>query len=162
MPAEKSADNDARQRAKAAEAELAEAEVDDDEEDLEDAGGRGLTASKGRATPSRRQREEEEEAPKGNLVTRTVRNLREYFEGVRSEIDKVVWPTREETRRLSTIVVIVLIAAGIILGLISGLFTEVFRIGLGEPLVLIVFMLAGGALLYLIGRYFNRSQESRY
>lgn len=162
MPADKSADNDARQRAKAAEAELAEAEVDDDEEDLEDASERGLTASKGRATPSRRQREEEEATPQGNLVTRTVRNLREYFEGVRSEIEKVVWPTREETRRLATIVLIVLIISAIVLGLISGLFTEVFRIGLTNPVVLIVFMVAGGALLYFIGRYFSRSQESRY
>src|SRR5215207_5718867 len=64
---------------------------------------KGITAPKGRATPSRR-REEEEEDEGGNIVTRTSGGLREYLEGVRSELKKVAWPTREEVTRLTIIV----------------------------------------------------------
>ncbi len=124
---------------------------------------RGLTAAKGRPTPSRRQLEEEQDEPQGNFLTRFIRGVAEYFQGVRSEVDKVVWPTRPETRRLSTVVIIVLIVAAIILGIISGVFAELFRLGLQNPLVLIVFMFLGAGVLYLIGRFvFGASQESRY
>jgi preprotein translocase subunit SecE len=144
-------------RKQAEEAELTE--IDDDEED--DA-NRGLTASKGRATPSRRQREEEAEENRGNFLTRFVRNLRDYFEGVRSEVGKVVWPTREETRRLSTIVLIALIIASLILGTISGLFTELFRLALESPFIVIAFMVGGGIALWFIGRFLNAQQDTRY
>ncbi|MBE2181852.1 MAG: preprotein translocase subunit SecE [Anaerolineae bacterium] len=87
----------------------------------------------------------------------------EYFQGVRSEVDKVVWPTRPETRRLSTVVLIVLIISAIVLGAISGGFSEIFRLGLQNPVVLLAFMFLGAGALYLIGRFvFGASQESRY
>jgi preprotein translocase subunit SecE len=121
------------------------------EEALED---RGVTVGKGRATPSRRKLEDEEES--GNLATRTVGGLRGYFEGVRSELEKVVWPTREEWRRLTIIVLITLIASALALGAISFVFTELFRIGLANPVILIGAMLiavAGGLIVY---RYNSR------
>ena len=116
---------------------------------------RGITASKGRPHAGRR-RQEEEEDDSGNVATRTVGGIREYFEGVRSELQKVAWPTREETRRLTIIVLITLILAALILGAISLSFTELFRIGLSQPLILLGFMFiavgAGVAFLAPFGK----------
>lgn len=119
-------------------------EVEDDDAVEE----RGVTVGKGRATPSRRRQEEAEE-DSGNVATRTGGRLREYFEGVRSELGKVIWPTREEARRLTIIVLVTLVAASLILGAISLLFTELFRIGLNSPIILLAVMLvavAGGVI----------------
>jgi preprotein translocase subunit SecE len=120
---------------------------------------KGITTGKGRATPSRRRAEEEEEQ-EGNVVQRTTGGLREYFEGVQSELSKVTWPTREEARRLTIIVLVALIVSSIILGLISAAFTELFRIGLSAPLVLMGFMVVAvgiGVFFYLRG---NRRTSS--
>ncbi|MFO7320481.1 MAG: preprotein translocase subunit SecE [Chloroflexota bacterium] len=97
---------------------------------------RGLS-TKGRTTPSRRRDEDEHE---GNLLTRTGGGIREYLEGVRSELGKVAWPTREETTRLTIIVLATLLISAIILGIISAVFTELFRIGLNQPVILFAFI----------------------
>lgn len=126
-------------------------------EEQEAAEERGVTAGKGRATPSRRRQDDEEES--GNLATRTVGGLRGYFEGVRSELEKVVWPTREEWRRLTVIVLITLIASALALGAVSFIFTELFRIGLANPIILIGAMLIAVAGGFIIYRY-NSSRTS--
>jgi preprotein translocase subunit SecE len=111
---------------------------------------RGMTAGKGRATPSRRRQEEEDE-DEGNVITRTGGGLAEYFEGVRSELRKVAWPTREETGRLTVVVLGTLIVSAIVLGLISTIFTELFRIGLNAPAILFAVMIiavAAGLIVY--------------
>ncbi|MDK3158886.1 preprotein translocase subunit SecE [Anaerolineae bacterium CFX9] len=115
----------------------------------DDEAQRGLTAAKGRPTPSRRRLEEEEE-DEGNLLQRTSGGLAEYFRGVRTEVGKVTWPTREDARRLTIIVLITLIISSIILGTISLAFTELFRLGLDNPIILIVFMVVavGAGLIY--------------
>ena len=116
-----------------------------EEEDLVEE--RGVTVGKGRATPGRRQQDEEEDT--GNVATRTFGGVREYLEGVRSELSKVIWPTREETQRLTIIVIVTLIASAAVLGAISLFFTELFRIGLGSPIILIAVMviaIAGGLI----------------
>ncbi len=127
-------------------------EIPEEEDDeVED---RSVTAAKGRATPSRRKLEDEVET--SNFLTRSLGSLREYFDGVRSELDKVVWPTRDETQRLTIIVLITLVASAIVLGAISFVFTELFRIGLGAPIILLAVMLVavvGGLVVY---RYNNR------
>jgi preprotein translocase subunit SecE len=100
-----------------------------------------IVAGKGRATPGRRSIEEEEEKARGgNAISRFFYGLREYFEGVGSEIRKVSWPTPEDTRRLSIIVLITLIVMSIALGLVAFVFTEMFRLGLDSPIILIAFM----------------------
>jgi preprotein translocase subunit SecE len=132
----------------------ARSEEPEDEEQDEVVEDRGVTAGKGRATPSRRRQEVEEES--SNLATRTVGGLRGYFEGVRSELEKVVWPTREETRRLTIIVLITLVICALVLGTISFVFTELFRVGLSSPIILLGVMLiavAGGLIAY---RYNSR------
>lgn len=132
-----------------------ETEVDDEVEDA--ASTRGLSERKGRATPGRRTQEVEVTESEGNFITRTVRGLREYFEGVRSELQKVVWPTREEARRLTIIVLSVTITAAIVLGIISLLFNELFNLGLRSPLVFAVVF-----VLILIGFvYYLRTNNRR-
>ncbi|MBI1259197.1 MAG: preprotein translocase subunit SecE [Chloroflexi bacterium] len=110
---------------------------------------RGVTTGKGRATPGRRQQDEEEDT--GNVATRTVGGVREYLEGVRSELSKVIWPTREEAQRLTIIVIVTLIASAAVLGAISLFFTELFRIGLGSPIILIAVMViaVAGGLIFM-------------
>lgn len=110
---------------------------------------RGLS-TKGRATPSRRRDEDEDE---GNVLTRTGGGLSEYLEGVRSELRKVAWPSREEWTRLTIIVLATLIASSLILGIISAVFTELFRIGLSQPVILFAVIAAavvGGFIFFRI------------
>lgn len=102
------------------------------EEPARTVGERGL--AKGRPTPSNRRRHEEEE--EGNFIERTGGGFAEYVQGVREELQKVSWPTAEETKRLTIIVIATLIAAALILGIISAAFTELFRIGLSAPAIL--------------------------
>jgi preprotein translocase subunit SecE len=112
----------------------------------------GVTASKGRATPGRRSTTTSE----GNIVTRTVGGVREYFEGVASELSKVTWPTREDTRRLSIIVIITTVLASIALGIITLAFSELFQIGLGQPLVFLGFFVVVVALGFVFYLRSNR------
>jgi len=102
------------------------------EEEARPVGERGV--AKGRPTPSVRRRQEEED--EGNILERTGGGLSEYVQGVRSELQKVAWPSRQETQRLTIIVVATLIASALILGIISAAFTELFRIGLNAPIIL--------------------------
>lgn len=131
-----------------------ETELEQDDDAVVD---RSITAGKGRATPSRRRQEEDEE--EGNLATRTVGGLRGYFEGVRSELEKVVWPTREETRRLTTIVLVALVICALVLGTVSFTFTELFRLGLNSPIILLIVMVLGIGLGYIILRASSRSSS---
>ena len=48
-----------------------------------------------------------------------------YFREVMGELKKVVWPTREETRRLTIMVIIVSITIGIFLGAVDMGFTRI-------------------------------------
>ena len=49
-----------------------------------------------------------------------------FFGEVISELRKVTWPTRQETMRLSVLVMIVSVTMGIFLGLVDMLFSRVF------------------------------------
>jgi preprotein translocase SecE subunit len=136
--------------------EIDEAELEDEAED--DDGSRALTPAKGRPTPSRREREAAEEE-KGGLVTRLVRGTRGYLEGVRSELAKVAWPTREDTRRLTQIVIVALVVSSLVLGAISLAFTRLFAVGLSSPLVLLIVMAIGVGIGLWWNRYSRRSSN---
>jgi len=47
---------------------------------------------------------------------------------VRSELRKVVWPSRDDIKNLTAIVIAVSIAVGTILGSIDALFEQLFRL----------------------------------
>lgn len=123
-------------------------EVYDDSDESEESESRGLTAPKGRATPGRRTQEVVEVKSEGNFVTRPLYALRDYWEGVRSEIQKVAWPTREETRRLTSIVLVVCVIASIVLGTISAIFTWLVGVGLEAPIIVF-----GGILLLTLAAF---------
>jgi preprotein translocase subunit SecE len=64
-----------------------------------------------------------DDAQGGNVVTRFVGNIRDYWRETRAELDKVAWPSRDETQRLTVIVLIVTAASAAFLGLVSFLFS---------------------------------------
>ncbi len=45
-----------------------------------------------------------------------------YLKEVRSEMSKVIWPTREQTINLTSIVLVVMVAMGIFLGIVDYIF----------------------------------------
>lgn len=115
---------------------------------------RGLTESKGRATPSRRKGNEGNE---GNFITRPFNVVIEYFQGVASEIRKVTWPTREEATRLTYLVLAATIASSLALGGLAIGFTRLFSIGVSRPLVFLVIFVV---LLIVFFGYIRISRDS--
>ncbi len=59
------------------------------------------------------------------VKTKAENPLLRYFKDTRAEISKVTWPTREEGTRLTIIVVIATIIAGILLFSVDSLFAAV-------------------------------------
>ena len=81
-----------------------------------------------------------------------------YLKETRAELRKVVWPTRDETRNLTVIVVGVTVAMAIFLGILDYIFQFVTAgvirgdyIWIGAALLLLI---AGAAAFY-----FNSQQE---
>ena len=98
---------------------------------------------KERPTPTRR-----EATNKGNFITRFFRGIANYFVDTRAELQKVTWPTRQETLRLSGIVLAVTAVFSVALGLLDYLYGELFRIGFSSPIVFVIF---GVALVIVVG-----------
>lgn len=76
------------------------------------------------------QRNTQPEQPKSDQPKRSgiIERLRNSFDDIRSEIAKVTWPTREETRNLTIVVIGISAFVGLLLGAVDGLFS--FLIGL--------------------------------
>ncbi len=116
-----------------------------------------ITEKKGKATPGRRTRKvkKTKAEPQGNAVTRPLYMTVDYFSNVRSELNKVAWPTREDTRRLTILCINVTIASAIFLGILAVIWSEFMRIGLnpGNAWMLLAAIVAmvGGAF-YMIRR----------
>jgi len=79
------------------------------------------TRTKSGPTPSRDEGDAEKKRS-GFFLARWVESFRDYLRDVRSELNKVAWPTREEVERLTRIVLVVTAASAIILGIVSTLF----------------------------------------
>jgi preprotein translocase subunit SecE len=58
------------------------------------------------------------------------RGIGQFIGEVRSELRKVVWPTRREAFNLTALVVAMSVAVGVILGFIDYAFSELFRLAL--------------------------------
>jgi preprotein translocase subunit SecE len=56
----------------------------------------------------------------------TIAPVREYFRDTLGELRKVHWPSREEVRNLTVIVLAVTFAMGMVLGLFDFIFEQVF------------------------------------
>lgn len=113
-----------------------------------------LTEKKGRATPGRRQRSKSKGSSnkpeqEGNALTRPIYATIDYFQNVRGEMQKVSWPSREDTRRLTILCINVTIASAVMLGGLSVILTWFIELGLtpGNAWMLIAVIIAmiGGA-----------------
>jgi len=144
--------NKAEEETEAVETEASEMEAEDTEEEEH-----GVTEVKGRATPGKRSRQESLQTG-GNFLVRGMRAVRGYLSGVKDELDKVVWPTREELIRLVWIVLAVTIVSATVLGIISLIYNEIFVIGIreGHPVIF-------AALFGVVGiGYFLYSRKSHH
>ena len=120
---------------------------------------KSITEKKTTATPGRRSGTGTERKTSSNVVVRSFQNIRAYFEGVQSEIQKVTWPTREEAQRLTWIVSAVTLASALFLGGLSILFTELFNIGVAQPWIFITVFVVFIGLLFAYSRYVNSQQS---
>jgi preprotein translocase subunit SecE len=69
--------------------------------------------------------------PRPNLrpdLSQQGRGIGQFLSEVRSELRKVVWPTREEGAKLTALVVAISVAIGVLLGAIDFAFAEFFRV----------------------------------
>ncbi len=81
-----------------------------------------------------------------------------YFKETRAELRKVTWPTREETKNLTLIIVSVTVAMALFLGILDYIF-QIVTAGViaGEIIwtVVAVVLFAAGVTAF----YFNSQQE---
>ncbi|MCA9913554.1 MAG: preprotein translocase subunit SecE [Anaerolineae bacterium] len=80
-----------------------------------------------------------------------------YIREVRSELNKVTWPTREEVINLTRIVLIVTLISSLVLGLISALLTLFTEIGVQNALVFVVAF----AAIVIGAIYYSRRGNTR-
>jgi preprotein translocase subunit SecE len=64
-------------------------------------------------------------------ITNQSRGIGKFLAEVRSELKKVVWPTRQEATNLTALVVAISVAVGFVLGFIDYAFAELFKLLLG-------------------------------
>ena len=116
---------------------------------------RAITEKKGKATPGRRSRKVKtaKVEPQGNAVTRPLYMTVDYFSNVRSELNKVAWPSRHDTRRLTILCINVTIVSAIFLGILAVIWSEFMRIGLNPGmawmLLAVIVAMVGGALFMI-------------
>ena len=114
-----------------------------------------ITQKKGKATPGRRARKVKntKAEPQGNAITRPLYATVDYFSNVRSELNKVAWPSREDTRRLTILCINVTIASAIFLGLLAVIWSEFMRVGLNPGnawmLLAVIVAMVGGAFFMI-------------
>ena len=92
---------------------------------------------------------------KSNVAATTTRDsnaIIKYFYETRAELRKVTWPTRDETKNLTIIIVIVTVVMAIFLGLLDYIFQVVVAgVISGDPIrigVAILLFLGGAAAFY--------------
>jgi len=114
-----------------------------------------ITARKDRPTPSVR-----DVKPRGTgstgLINRipVVRSIVAYFRGVAMEMQKVTWPSREETTRLTSVVLGVTIAFSIGLGLLNTFYSWWFQQAFHADSEDIFLIVAAVVAVFVTGTYF--------
>jgi len=83
------------------------------------------------AQPSRKAPSKVAQRPALPKLTSQSKGIGKFLGEVRSELRKVVWPTRTEARNLTVLVVGVSVVVGIVLGFVDYAFSELFRLLLG-------------------------------
>ncbi len=120
--------------------------------------GAAIAARKDRATPSQRQGKPRKEQGLINRIP-IVRGIAAYFRGVMGEMQKVTWPSREETIRLTWVVLGVTIAFAIVLGILDTFLTWWFTQAFSKDsemlflgIAAIIFVLISGGYVTLRNR----------
>lgn len=116
------------------------------------------TARKDRPTPSQRV----ERVESTNPIVRFFQNILEYFREVQTELGKVTWLSREDTLRLTYIVIVVTAISAAFLGLVSYIFGLLTQALAGGSSV-IAGVLTIGLILVVAGAWlFRDSLFSRF
>lgn len=146
--------NEAAEKAAAAERHARRREIEEEEEEIDEA-ELGVTAPKDRPTPSMRDARPRWVGSTG-LINRipVIRSIVAYLRGVANEMQKVTWPDREETRRLTTIVLLVTIAFSIALGLFDSFFSWWFRQAFHADSEMVFLGVAAAVVILVSGGYF--------
>ncbi|MBN1449792.1 MAG: preprotein translocase subunit SecE [Anaerolineales bacterium] len=115
-----------------------------------------VSQRKDRPTPSARDLKPRGTGSTG-LVNRipVVRGIVAYFRGVAAELQKVTWPSREETTRLTSVVLGVTIAFAIGLGILDGFFGWWFQQAFHADSEWIFLAIAAGLAVLVSGTYFT-------
>jgi preprotein translocase subunit SecE len=67
-------------------------------------------------------------SPRRNWLARTV----EFFRNVRAEVRKVSWPSWEELKKATTVIVIFVAILGLVIGWMDWLLQQIFVVGLAK------------------------------
>ncbi len=70
-------------------------------------------------------------AAKSKPAVATENRIQKFVRETRAELRKVVWPTREQTRNLTVIVMLVSAAVGTFLGVVDFIFKRIFELIIG-------------------------------
>jgi len=68
------------------------------------------------------------DTPKGTWFARTV----DFFRDVRAELRKVTWPTWEELKKATTVIVIFVAILGLVIGWMDWLLQQIFVVGVAK------------------------------
>ena len=89
----------------------------------------------------------ESRAPRGNAITR-------YLKETRAELRKVHWPSQQETRMLTAVVMVVTVSMAILLGLLDFVFDRVLNgiidlnpLVIGLSVLMIIAMFVAGIVI---------------
>lgn len=132
----------------------------DEEEEVEEVvegrrRGRGSDGEDGKSKERRPRQKQSRAAANATGINRipVLRSIVAYFRGVISELQKVTWPSREETTRLTMVVLGVTVAFAIGLGTLDYFLGWWFKQAVGDNTELI-FLLVGAGLVVAIGGSF--------
>ena len=65
--------------------------------------------------PAEKQKPAKEKAKKPNALVRAAKGVTRYFREMKSELKKVVWPTRKQVIRNTIVVIAVVIVVGVLI-----------------------------------------------
>ena len=84
-----------------------------------------VKAEKGKEKSQTPEKEKQQKDQKPSAITRFSDGIRRYFRETRGELRRVTWPTREESQRLTMVVIAVTIVFAIFLGALDATFSWV-------------------------------------
>ena len=66
-----------------------------------------------------------------NAVKNSVTGVAKFFRDTKSELKKVVWPSKEDTRKNTTVVLVVVIIAAVVLFALDAIFGGILGLVIG-------------------------------